>query len=117
MTVKLALLKSGEDIIADIQEMVIDDKIVGYIFNKPCQIKMQVNGVDDSVPTDSVKIRLTPWILLSKDIKIPVSLDWVITLVDPIDKLMQMYEEDILKNGKDSQSNSADEQSELGLAD
>ncbi len=117
MTVKLALLKSGEDIIADIQEMVIDDKVVGYIFNKPCQIKMQANTVDDSVATDSVKIRLTPWILLSKDIKIPVSLDWVITLVDPIDKLMQMYEEDILKNGKDNQSNSFAESSDSDQSD
>ena len=35
MTVKLALLKSGEDVIADIQEMVVGEKVVGYIFNKP----------------------------------------------------------------------------------
>jgi hypothetical protein len=118
MTVKLALLKSGEDIIADIQEMVIDDKVVGYIFNKPCHIKMQVNEPDESIATDSVKIRLTPWILLSKDIKIPVSLDWVITLVDPIDKLMQMYEEDILKNGKQiDKDNSINEQSDSNQSD
>ena len=44
MTVKLALLKSGEDIIADVQEMVFDDKVIGYIFNKPCNIKMKVRG-------------------------------------------------------------------------
>jgi len=46
MTVKLALLKSGEDIIADVQEMVVgkepNQKVVGYIFNKPCSIKMRV---------------------------------------------------------------------------
>lgn len=44
MTVKLALLKSGEDVIADVQEMVVgkepNQKVVGYIFNKPCSIKM-----------------------------------------------------------------------------
>ena len=28
MTVKLALLKSGEDLIADIQEMVVDNSVV-----------------------------------------------------------------------------------------
>jgi hypothetical protein len=105
MTVKLALLKSGEDVIADVQEMVINDKVVGYIFNKPCSIKMQVREEDnDKEKTDSVKIRLTPWILLTKDTKIPVSLDWVITLVDPIDQLLKMYEEDILNNGKNNQS-------------
>ena len=97
MTVKLALLKSGEDIIADIQEMVIEEKVVGYIFNKPCHIKMKLKEEDEK--SDSVKIRLVPWILLSKDTKIPVSLDWVITLVEPIDQLSKMYQEDILNNG------------------
>ena len=110
MTVKLALLKSGEDVIADVQEMVINDKVVGYIFNKPCSIKMRVREEDtDKEKTDSVKIRLTPWIILTKDTKIPVSLDWVITLVDPIDQLLKMYEEDILINGKNNQSISVNE--------
>jgi len=110
MTIKLALLKSGEDVIADVQEMVIQDKVVGYIFNKPCSIKMRVREEDnDKEKTDSVKIRLTPWIILTKDTKIPVSLDWVITLVDPIDQLLKMYEEDILNNGKNNQSISVNE--------
>jgi uncharacterized UBP type Zn finger protein len=109
MTVKLALLKSGEDVIADVQEMILGEepnqKVVGYIFNKPCSIKMRVREEDsDKEKTDSVKIRLTPWIILTKDTKIPVSLDWVITLVDPIDQLLKMYEEDILNNEKSNQS-------------
>ena len=37
MTIKLAMLKSGEDVIADIQEMTVPDsdgkdKLVGYFF-------------------------------------------------------------------------------------
>lgn len=102
MTLKLALLKSGEDVISDVQEMVVGDKVVGYIFNRPCQIKMKLK--DDSEGSDSVSVRLLPWVILSKDTKIPVSLDWVITLVDPIDQLAKMYEEDILKNEKNNQS-------------
>jgi hypothetical protein len=110
MTVKLAILKSGEDVIADIQEMVIEDKVIGYIFNKPCSIKMKVKEEDaDNEKVDSVKIRLTPWIVLTKDTKIPVSLDWVITLVDPIDQLLKMYEEDVLNDGKTNQDNSINE--------
>ena len=39
MTVKLILLKSGEDIIADVTEMVVGEeeerRIVGYFFDKP----------------------------------------------------------------------------------
>ena len=46
MTIKLALLKSGEDIITDITEMRIGDdepnsKVVGYFFDKPCVVKMR----------------------------------------------------------------------------
>jgi len=108
MTVKLALLKSGEDIIADIQELVLEDRVIGYIFDKPCNIKMKIDD-DKKVKTDSVKIRLTPWVLLSKDEKIRVPLEWVITLVNPIDKLAQMYEEDILNNGKNNKSISVNE--------
>ena len=45
MTIKLLLLKSGEDIISDIKEMVIgedeDRRVVGYFLNKPCLVKMR----------------------------------------------------------------------------
>jgi len=110
MTVKLAILKSGEDVIADIQEMVIEDKVIGYIFNKPCSIKMKVREEDnDNEKVDSIKIRLTPWIVLTKDTKIPVSLDWVITLVDPIDQLLKMYEEDVLNDGKNDKDSGINE--------
>jgi hypothetical protein len=105
MTVKLALLKSGEDVIADVQEMVFEDKVIGYIFNKPCNIKMKVREEDsETEKVDTVKIRLTPWVILTKETKIPVSMDWVITLVDPIDQLLKMYEEDVLNNDKNNQN-------------
>ena len=45
MTIKLLLLKSGEDIIADISEMVAGEgerkRVVGYFLNRPCVIKMR----------------------------------------------------------------------------
>lgn len=41
MTVKLALLKSGEEIIADIKEGVVEDKVVTYIFNNPHIVTLQ----------------------------------------------------------------------------
>ena len=38
MTVKLALLKSGEEVISDIDEMVTDKQmVVGYYFANPCR--------------------------------------------------------------------------------
>ncbi len=114
MSVKLALLKSGEDVISDIQEMVIVDQenpekqnVVGYFFNKPCVVKMRTH---QESADKSYEISLFPWVPLSKDTKIPVINDWVITIVEPIDTLKKMYENDVLKNGKDNQSIIIDEQ-------
>ena len=35
MSIKLAVLKSGEDIIADVKELIVEENIVGYLFNNP----------------------------------------------------------------------------------
>ena len=44
MTIKLVLLKSGEDIIADVGEMAVGEdenaRLIGYYLNKPCVVKM-----------------------------------------------------------------------------
>ena len=41
MTVKILLLKSGEDVVADVKEMGSpDDKVIGYFLTKPCVIKL-----------------------------------------------------------------------------
>lgn len=105
MTVKLVLLKSGEDIIADVQEMVIEQKPVGYFFENPCIAKVfSFESSEES--KSSVKLNLTPWIPLSSDKKIPVPLDWVITIVEPISQLKEMYEKTLssrqIKNGKET---------------
>ena len=42
MTVKILVLKSGEDVIADVQEMVSsDNKVIGYFLTKPCVVKLR----------------------------------------------------------------------------
>jgi hypothetical protein len=104
MSIKLAILKSGEDVIADIQEMVFEEKVVGYFFNKPCAVKIRKNGEEED---KSFQISLFPWLPLSKTTKVPITLDWVVTIVDPIETLENMYKRDVLKNGQNS---SLDEQ-------
>lgn len=107
MTVKLAILKSGEDVIADIQEMVIEEKIVGYFFENPCVAKVFAFDTEESGQTKTPsKLQLTSWVPLTSDKKIPVPLDWVITIVEPISALKEMYEKSLstreVKNGKES---------------
>jgi hypothetical protein len=120
MTIKLLLLKSGEDIIADVAEMAFgeDDqkRVVGYFLKQPCVVKMRnptpVSEKAVGVQKSGFEVSLFPWMPLSKDSTIPVASDWVITMVDPIVKLKEMYVQDIVNYGKDEddQSDSADEQ-------
>ena len=39
MTIKILVLKSGEDVIADIKEMLTPDKkVMGYFMRRPCVV-------------------------------------------------------------------------------
>ena len=99
MTVKLALLKSGEEIISDMSEMMsgTDGKgqVVGYFLQHPCRAVLTSSDVQVSEGQEStrqpVSIKLIPWMPLSKDERIPVVADWVISIVEPQDKLLEMY--------------------------
>ena len=121
MTVKVAVLKSGENIVADIKEMVVgegeESRIVGYFFEFPYVVHIRnpelvVNGGESASPFQ-LEISLFTWNPLSKDHVIPVGTDWVVTIVEPVTKLKEMYETliDKLKKGetkKDEESDSKD---------
>ena len=127
MTIKLLLLKSGEDIISDIKEMVIgedeDRRVVGYFLNKPCLVKMRDPSLLVEESTEEQKkaayqVSLYPWMPLSKDSVIPVAADWVVTIVEPIVKLSEMYVEDVLSRGtENNQSTVTSEQSNSDNSD
>ena len=118
MTIKLMLLKSGEDVISDVTEMCVgteaDRQVIGYRLNKPCIVKMRdPNLVKDEGPNkqSGFSVSLFPWMPLTKQESIPVPADWMITMVEPIDKLKEMYIEDIVEYGKDDKGNSPDDDS------
>ena len=94
MAIKLALLKSGEQVITDAKELLVDDKVCGYYFIKPHKVRLNrpiVLTEDGEVNPDSVEVTLSPWILISKDEEMGVAADWVVTMVEPIDDVKQMY--------------------------
>ena len=119
MTVKLIVLKSGEDIVADIKEMVVGEgdnaKVVGYVLTKPCAVSLDTKPlqVDEEVDRDTFQLKLYPWCPLTKTEKIPITADWVVTIVEPIDKLKQMYEKKVLTHGT-SKGASADKSTDSG---
>ena len=46
MSIKLALLKSGEEVIADIAEFRnSEDELVSYLFKKPYCVKIKTSGL------------------------------------------------------------------------
>ena len=74
MSVKLAILKSGETVISELKEL---------------------------------EVSMSPWIILTKDTKIPIRPDWIVTIVEPLDSLIEMYEEKL--NGKEHSMSSIEE--------
>ena len=115
MTVKLAILKSGEDIVADIKEMIVgegdDARVVGYVLTKPCGVSLNSKSIKIDDEKDTYQLKLFPWCPLTKNEKIPITADWVVTIVDPIDKITQMYTKEVLENGT-SEGVSADKQTD-----
>ena len=92
MTIKLLLLKSGEDMIADVTEMAYGEedarRVVGYYLNRPCVIKMRdPNVLEDQSEGRSRKagyeVSLFPWMPLSAEETIPIPSDWLVTMVEP----------------------------------
>ena len=128
MTIKLVLLKSGEDIISDLTEMSVGEEenrvVVGYFFNKPCIVKMRTPAQNllteenqGNIKRSNYEVSLFPWMPLSKEEVIPVTADWVVTMVDPVEKLKNMYIEDIVNNETINKTTSSNEQSDSNLSD
>ena len=112
MSIKLVMLKSGEDLVADVKEIKSNEEVIGYYFDDPLIVKIFeseepiVLNEGDSMKQYSSKIDVTfyPWIPLAKDVRIPCSADWVVTIVEPIDKLKSQYQERLNGKGESDQS-------------
>ena len=98
MATKLALLQSQEQVIADIKELVDDGKPVGYLFKNPHRISAEKKYLSDDEDR-KIQITLSPWILLSADKEVLVPRQQIITIVEPIDSVKEMYSEKL--NGSD----------------
>lgn len=109
MTVKLALLKSGEDVIADWHEIVgQDDNVIAYLAKRPYTIKINQSDIPGDDEPASVGLSYFPWMPLSKETDIPIDPDWVITLVDPVDQVKESYEDKVNAIQRKRESDSSD---------
>ena len=94
MSIKLALLKSGEEVIADIAEFRnSEDELVSYLFKKPYCVKIKTSQVlveQESRPKH--ELAYYKWMSLSKDDDIIVNRDWVVCISEPLDTVKKNYE-------------------------
>jgi hypothetical protein len=106
MTIKIVFLKSGETLIADLKEIYfeteaqVDSKNYpsGYILKYPCSFET-VKGyhITDESLKDKRQVLFHPWPSLSKNESVVLPLDWVVTAVDPIDSIAEIYQKNVLK--------------------
>ena len=96
MSVKLAVLKSGEQVIADVKELVSEETVRGYLFTRPHKVvtSQPLLLTEEETQNDSsLEVTLSPWIILSADKEVVVPTDWVVTIVEPITSVVKMYQE------------------------
>jgi hypothetical protein len=108
MSIKIALLKSNEEIIADVKEFISDDnKLMAYCFKNPHLVRVKDIYYDEDegdrevdengfyVCKKTFSIVFTPWIMLSKNKDFIVNPDWVVTVYDPDEEIETAYLEEI----------------------
>ena len=107
MSIKLLVLKSYEDVIADVKEMMSGDKVIGYLLRNPF-----VTRLNEEDQGGASSVTYYPYIPLSKQKEIPIPCDWVVTIVDPHDEVVNSY----MGNVHDK-VNSSDQQSDSDQSD
>ena len=96
MSVKLVMLKSGEDIIADVKELKTEEGIVGYYFHDPLIVKMH-HPEEPTVLYEEDSSR-------GYESRIPCSADWVVTIVEPVQNVKKLYLESLNGRNQGNQS-------------
>lgn len=101
MTIKLAVLKNGENLISDIKEAYYENELKCYIFDNPCSVIINSSYTitdGEDLNKNSVNITLYPWPALSSDTSVQVSTDSIVTIVEPNTQLKEIYQDRNTKN-------------------
>ena len=97
MSIKITVLKSGDHLISDMKELVAEDKdeIKAYLPENPHTYELkekQFLTEEEKQGGDyGIDVTLLPWIILSKDKKMMIPVDSVLTVVEPLESVAQLY--------------------------
>ena len=97
MSIKLTLLKTGEQLISDMKELSEEgkDEPKAYLLENPHTVEIsEKHFVTEEEKKDGdfgTNVTLLPWIILSKDSQMIIPTDSVLTVVEPLDSVIQLY--------------------------
>jgi len=98
--IKLLILKSGEQVLANVREVIQEnadktENLVGFALDNPVTVLEEVRPAmlaEDGTETQpGIDVLMNAWIRLTKNERVIINNDWVVTMVDPIDELVDMY--------------------------
>ena len=123
MTLQLALLKSGDEIIADVREVFDKEtnKPVRLVFIRPVYIEQTgvsfLSEENEGSSESEVTYVFRPWIENSDDEEFFVPHDWVVTVCAPSITIIENYVRKIGVKVNDSQSVTAEDGAVSDLGD
>ena len=95
MSVKLLLLKSGEEVITEVKEILDPDSKdpIGFHMHKPFRLDIVSNDEDGIVinQTKGYQVSWFPWAPLSKERDFYLPGHHVLTAYDPLDSIAEQY--------------------------
>ena len=99
MSIKISLLKTGEQLISDMKELVAEgqDQAHAYLLDNPHTVEINEKQFITEDEKDigggdyGINDVLVPWIILSKDKKMIIPVDSVLTVVEPLESVTQLY--------------------------
>ena len=72
--------------------------VYGYLFVKPKKVDLNAPvflSEDSAGEESSVQVSLSQWCLITKDKEFVIPKDWIVTFMEPVDRLLGMYEESL----------------------
>ena len=97
MSIKLTLLKTGEQLISDMKELSEEgkDEPKAYLLENPHTVEInEKHFMTEEEKKDGdfgINVTLLPWIILSQDNQMIVPFDSVLTIVEPLNSVTQLY--------------------------
>ena len=97
MSIKITVLKTGEHIISDMKELMTEgeENAQAYMLVNPhtyeINEKQFITEEEKEEGDYGIDVSLLPWLILSKDKKMIIPTDSVLTVVEPLDSVTQMY--------------------------